>query len=390
MNQKMRLVKQLALVLAAAMLLPFSTSRAEDLSGMKLAVIPQCKVQDHEVGYTRVCAELLSPEEIDEVKSMQFDEVLTYKAVQDGLILAAQLKKSDLGFYDRPAIAGEFSTFLEPIDTHIYAIKVRFKGIEKAMLNLLLFNLATQKPIKLNIDGRDYSERTVVESWPVVLQKLEKNSARYDVMYFPSVKHREEKKVWVFRGRHCLTTISGCNVIYTADGAIQTFIVNADAVGISLDAFVFVGIQASDTNRIGELLKGYDQNSFDAFLRFVVTDLAEAVEHGSKPKSRYAAGYSNGGAWALDALLLHPEFFDGAIAMSPATWELKSKVNLHQKKIFLGAGELEPGFFKQTEKYEEIVQDLGAQVETCYSKSGHTMNTWVPIWNMALKHLNEN
>ncbi len=386
----MRLLLQLTLALAAATLLPFSTLRAEDLSGIKLAVIPQCTTQDREVGYTRVCAELLNQEEIDEVKAMQFDDVITYKAVQDGLILVAKLKKSDLGFFDRPAIAGEFSTFLEPIGIHFYAIKVRFKGIEKAKLNPSLINFATQKLVKLNIDGRDSSERTVVESWPVVLQKLEKNSARYDVMSFPSVKHREEKKVWVFRGRHCLTTISSCNVIYTADGDIHTFIVNADAAGISLDAFVFVGIQASDTNRIGELLKGSDQNSFDAFLRFVVTDLAKTVEHGNKPKSRYAAGYSNGGAWALDALLFHPEFFDGAIAMSPATWELKSKVNLHKKNIFLGAGELEPGFFKQAEKCVEIVQDLGAQVETRYSKSGHSMNTWVPIWNMALKHLNEN
>ena len=46
---------------------------------MRLAVIPRCSSQDRDDGYVRVCAELLSQREIDEVQSMHFVDVIAYK-----------------------------------------------------------------------------------------------------------------------------------------------------------------------------------------------------------------------------------------------------------------------------------------------------------------------
>lgn len=371
-----------------AMMSQIAIVHAEDFSWMKISVIPQCTVQHREDGYKRICSELLEQGEIEEVKGMQFADVLAYKALENGLILAAKLKKSELGFYDRPAFTGEISTYLEPIAKDLFAIKIRFNGIERAKLNPILFNLAGRDPITLNIDGREPSERTVVESWAVVLKKMQVNGANYEVINFPAGKHLESKDVIVFRGRNCLTSIAACKVIYHADGnQLRSFIPNAQAAQVGFDDLVLVGIPSSNQNRIGELLKGRVQDSFDAFLGFVVNDLRHTIEKSEAPKGRYVAGYSNGGAWAFDALLFHPEIFDGAIVMSPATWALQSKVNLKQKKIFVGAGELEPGFLQTAQKITTIAGDLGAEVKTSYSKSGHSMNTWVPIWNMALKHL---
>lgn len=382
-----RFLRLPSLLLAVSLLLQISFVKAEDFSGVKLNVIPRCTVKHQDEGYKRVCAEPLNQSEIEEVKARRFAEVYEYKAIENGLILAVKLKQSELAFYDRPAISGEVTTFLEAIDTDLFGIKVRFKGIEKAKLNPLLFNLAAKKSIRLNIDGREPSERVVVEDWTVVLKKLQANGAQYQIMPFQGAKNLEPKNIEIFRGRHCATTIAECKIIYTADGGIETFIVNAEAARIQFDDFVFVGIPSSNENRIGELLKGHDQGSFDAFLRFVVVDLRLAIEKNETPKGRYVAGYSNGGAWALDALLFHPELFNGAILMSPASWELQSRVNLKNKKVFLGAGELETGFFPGAQEIARITSDLGAEVKTSYSKSGHSMNTWVPIWNMALRDL---
>ena len=382
-----RFLRLPSLLLAVSLLLQISFVKAEDFSGVKLNVIPKCTVKHQDEGYKHICAELLNQSEIEEVKARRFAEVYEYKAIENGLILAVKLKQSELAFYDRPAISGEVATFLEAIDTDLFGIKVRFKGIEKAKLNPLLFNLAAKKSIRLNIDGREPSERVVVEDWNVVLKKLQANGALYQTMSFPGAKNQDPKNIEIFRGRHCVTTIAGCKIIYTADGGIDAFIVNAEAARIQFDDFVFVGIPSSNENRIGELLKGRDQDSFDAFLRFVVVDLRLAIEKNETPKGRYVAGYSNGGAWALDALLFHPDLFNGAILMSPASWELQSRVSLKNKKLFVGAGELEMGYIQRTQEIVKITIDLGAEVKTSYSKSGHSMNTWVPIWNTALRDL---
>ena len=114
------------------------------------------------------------------------------------------------------------------------------------------------------------------------------------------------------------------------------------------------------------------QESFDAFLGFVADELRQTVEKGELPKGRYVAGYSNGGAWAFDALLLHHDLFDGAIVMSPGHGELQSRVQLKGKKVFVGAGELERGFFKMAREIEKTSADLGAEVKSIYLKSGHT------------------
>ena len=70
-----------------AMMSQIAIVHAEDFSWMKISVIPQCTVQYREDGYRRICSELLEQGEIEEVKGMQFADVLAYKAVENGLIL---------------------------------------------------------------------------------------------------------------------------------------------------------------------------------------------------------------------------------------------------------------------------------------------------------------
>ncbi|WMW81934.1 hypothetical protein RF679_06520 [Undibacterium cyanobacteriorum] len=384
----MKLLHYLRITLTAVTLLTCAIASAVDLSGINLPVIRQCTAQDRDDRYARVCVESLNQGEIEAVKSMQFDDVVAYKAVEDGLILAAKMKKSDIGFYDRPAFGGEITTYLEPIDINHFAIKVRLRGIEKAKLNPLFLNFAGRSPFSLNIDGRDPSERTVVESWSAVLQKLQSQGARFEMINFPNAEHFDAKSVKVFRGSNCLKTIVACSVIYDTDGeSLGSLISNAHAAQIPLDDFVLVGIPNPNEHRNVELLKGLDPDRFDAFLSFVVTNLRQTIEKGETPKNRYAAGFSNGGAWAFDALLFHPHFFDGSIVMSPAIWELKSPVQLKGKRVFVGAGELELGFLNTAHEIEKISIGFGAEVKTVYSKSGHSMNTWAPIWNLALRSL---
>jgi enterochelin esterase-like enzyme len=331
----------------------------------------------------------LDKREIEDVKRMQFVDSLAYRIDHDSLLLAARVKKSDLSFYDLPAFSGEISSFLQPIETDLFAIKVRFKDISKSKLDLMLVNLAGRLPPRINIDGRESSEKVLIEKWSVVRGNLESGGAQYQELAFPSALNLESKLVYVFKGKNCATTITQCDVIYAADGeSIHTFVQHAYANKINLDQFVFVGIPNPAAKRMEELLYGRNQSIFNAFMNFVAIDLREAIEKDEQPKARYVAGYSNGGAWALDALILNSEKFAGAIVMSPGSWKTKNNINVRGKQIFLGAGELEPGFFKQTQVVDKLMLDLGADVKRKYSKSGHSMNTWVPIWLHALDTLN--
>jgi predicted esterase len=359
------------------------------LSGIKLGTIRDCTSKDRENGYLQVCAMPLDKREIETLKDMEFVDSLAYRIEKDSLILAARVKGSDLSFYELPAFSGEISTFLQVIDSNLFGIKVRFKDISKAKLDLMLINLAGRSPPQLSIDGREPSERVIVEKWSAVRDKLETSGALYQELAFPAAPNFEAKLVYVFKGKNCIKTLTNCNVIYLADGrSMTTFVQNADANNISLDQFVFVGVPSSSQNRVGELLYGRDQVIFDAFMSFVTIELRKFIEKDELPKARYAAGYSNGGVWALDALLLNPDKFNGAIVMSPGSWKTKDSDEVRGKQIFLGAGELEPGFFKQTQIVDKLMLDLGADVKRKYSKSGHSMNTWVPIWLLALNTLN--
>lgn len=362
---------------------------ADDFTGIKLAVIRECTNNDSQQGYLQVCAMPLDKREIEEVKLMQFVDSVAYQIYNDSLILAARVKKSNLSFYDLPAFAGEISTFLLAIDTDLFAIRVRFKDISKSKLDLMLFNLAGRLPPRISIDGRELSEKVLVEKWPVVRGNLESGGALYQEVTFPSAPNLESKMIYVFKGKSCVKTITQCYVIYVADGeSIRTFVQHAYAHKISLDQFVFVGIPNPSAKRMDELLNGRNQLIFDAFMSFVTINLRNSIEKDEQPKARYAAGYSNGGAWALDALLLNRDKFDGAIIMSSGTWKARDNMEVRGKQIFLGAGELEPGFFKQTQIVDKLMLDLGADVKRKYSKSGHSMNTWVPIWLLALNTLN--
>jgi len=363
-------------------------SPKQALSGMKLSTMRDCTNKDSEDGYLQVCAMALDKREIEEVKMMQFVDSLAYRIDNDSLLIVARVKKSDLSFYDLPAFSGEISSFLQPIETDLFVIKVRFKDISKSKLDLMLVNLAGRLPPRINIDGREPSEKVLIEKWSVVRGNLESGGALYHELAFPAAQNIESKLVYVFRGKNCVTSITQCNVIYAADGeSISTFVQHAYANKINLDQFVFVGIPNPAAKRMEELLYGRNQSIFNVFMSFVAIDLRKAIEKDEQPKARYVAGYSNGGAWALDALILNSDKFDGAIVMSPGSWKTKDNINVRGKQIFLGAGELEPGFFKQTQVVDKLMLDLGADVKRKYSKSGHSMNTWVPIWLLALNTL---
>jgi predicted esterase len=173
--------------------------------------------------------------------------------------------------------------------------------------------------------------------------------------------------------------------------ATAIFANNALANGLDMRRVVIVGVHNAEVDsngtRIEELLLGYNAARYDAFMRFITHDLAKKVEGDETPRLRLAAGYSNGGAWAYDALNSGGGRFGGAIVMSPGQWKTRSEAPLHGHLAFVGAGQLEPRFLAGARSIASDLKARGASVKEVEVPSGHSMNTWVNVWNLAITEL---
>ena len=127
--------------------------------------------------------------------------------------------------------------------------------------------------------------------------------------------------------------------------------------------------------------KAAPDSVFSRHLRFVTEEVMPAVERefpaSTRAEDRIVAGYSNGGAWALAAAILHPDLFRNVLALSAgAQWAVDHAAPLRGARVYAGAGLFEPGFLGRTRAATVAAEAAGAEVRMRELVAGHSPSMW--------------
>lgn len=341
--------------------------------------------------YGRTCKEVLSLAESKAAISTINEQKFLFHVENDTLLMAVRMPASDFRYADKPFICCEIQAYLEKIGEGIYGAKFRWDAMSGAMLDLFVANARTAPEGNFSFNGSRefFMEQKRIDNDIFKLHDIEKTEASW----FMSAE-RGSRSLTILKGRACHGNLAHCTVIYMPDGhSVTTLVKNSLLRHIPIDRYVFVGIHNdavdSINSRIFELLFDYDVQRYDSFMQFATDDVVKKVEGASRPARRFVAGYSNGGAWALDVLFKKPALFNGAIAMSIAQWDFKSDADLTGHIVFVGAGTMETSFYSNSTKIAAGLKARHALVSERYPPSGHSMTTWLNIWNGALTALNQ-
>lgn len=199
-----------------------------------------------------------------------------------------------------------------------------------------------------------------------------------------------------------VANLSNLPVIYIADGGAPSFGGIAEALRQSgmIAPVVLVESaegQGSPPPRNLEYLVGYppgrpEDNRFEAHARFVAKEVIPWVEAhfpvSKRTQGRTTAGYSSGAGWAVAMAARHPELFGSAISMSlgwePAAHEAQRFVG---RRLFLGAGKLEPRFLSRTLLAHARAEVAGAEVRLMTPNAGHDFELYDIVFADALQWL---
>lgn len=309
----------------------------------------------------------------------------------DVLTVVVRAAARDVPYPRGPYLCCELQAYLDKVSDDVYAASFRWNLMPQAMLDLILMGMENRPDARVWLSGasgfamsggKSVWDLAAPAGYRVVTERIDAG---------PLLGMRQ---VTIARGPACLAALAQCSVIYMPDGeSAISFLGNALANGVDMRRFVIAGVHGDDVDamsrRIGDLLFGMDQPRYYAFMRFVTEDLVRHVEGSDRPRQRIAAGYSNGGAWALDALVARPDLFLGAIIMSPAQWKFQDERPLPGHRAVVGAGYMEPKFQSSAVKIAAGLRERGAGVSEVYVPSGHSMNTWINVWNKAVREFDE-
>jgi enterochelin esterase-like enzyme len=132
--------------------------------------------------------------------------------------------------------------------------------------------------------------------------------------------------------------------------------------------------------RAQEYLPGHHRRRFDAHLRFVVDEVIPwaARQHGAAAGPWVAAGFSNGGAWAVAAAQRRPEVFAAVAAFSVGVvpGRISGRARVAGVRHYLAAGTLETGFRRVTRQWAERLQRAGLDCRHHEWVGGHDHLWW--------------
>ncbi|WP_332879594.1 hypothetical protein [Massilia sp. S19_KUP03_FR1] len=262
--------------------------------------------------------------------------------------------------------------------------------MKDAMLDLQFMSVKNRPDARLKLNG---SPSFIFAETNLDVSVIARSGAEMITSAYDAGEVLGSRKLSVFKGAQCLKTIAQCSVIYMPDGQyVKIFVTNALENKIDMARFVVVGVYNAEKNsndtRIEELLLGRNESRYKAFMQLITSGVRQHVEHGERPQRRYAAGLSNGGSWAYNALGANGEDFDGAIIMSAGERKTQDEGALSGRVVFIGSGYMERNFYKNTSIIAKSLKSRRATVNEIYVPSGHGLNTWVNIWNSAIKQLN--
>jgi predicted esterase len=377
----------LMLLLSLTCLTLGNAARAED------RFIPRdmraCTAEHAAAGFDLPCKQALPADavafELGKLKTKDF----AYEVKGDTLVVSVRMKPDEVPFPNGPYLCCEIQAYLDKVAENVYAARFRWNRMTTALLDLNLQDVNKRPDARIAYNG---SPEFVFTGAKLDKGLIARAGAELTTVSLDAGAELGVRKVTVFRGADCRQGVAGCAVIYMPDGeSTRAFVDNALATGIDMRRLVVAGVHHAEVDpmntRIEELLLGYNEARYDAFMRFVIGDLKARIEGADRPARRIAAGFSNGGSWAYAALVSQSSHFDGAIVMSPGEFKTRNDLPLPGKLAVVGAGYMERGFYRSATTVAAGLKARGATVKEVYVPSGHGFNTWVNVWNTAMTEL---
>jgi enterochelin esterase-like enzyme len=140
--------------------------------------------------------------------------------------------------------------------------------------------------------------------------------------------------------------------------------------------------------RAQEYLPGRHRRRFDAHLSFVTDEVIPWAtgQWGAAAGPWVAAGFSNGGAWAIAAAQRRPEVLTGVAAFSVGVVprQITSRARAAGVRHYLAAGTLEPGFRQATRQWAQRLQRTGLDCRYEEWVGGHDQLWWAQQLPAAL------
>jgi enterochelin esterase-like enzyme len=199
---------------------------------------------------------------------------------------------------------------------------------------------------------------------------------------------RADRTVTVYRPPGVQGLLPGCVL---ADGesvpGFARVLEPAIAAG-TVPPLVLVGVHnAADAlarrwpdRRAEEYLPGVNRSRFDAHLRFVTSEVIPwaASQPGGTAGSWTAAGFSNGGAWAIAAAQRRPDVFTkvAAFSVGMVPRKLSGQARTARVRHYLAAGTLETGFRRATGQWAQRLQRAGLACRHHDWAGGHDPYWW--------------
>lgn len=131
--------------------------------------------------------------------------------------------------------------------------------------------------------------------------------------------------------------------------------------------------------RAQEYVPGWDRYRFDVHFNWVINDVIPWVTRsvGADRTSWLAAGFSNGGAWAIAAAQRRPDIFKGVAAFSAGVVprRLAGRARSEGVRHYLASGVLESGFRRSTKEWAERLGRARLEYHHHEWAGGHD-----PVW----------
>ncbi len=140
--------------------------------------------------------------------------------------------------------------------------------------------------------------------------------------------------------------------------------------------------------RAQEYLPGVSRRRFAAHLRFVTGEVIPWAggQFGPAEGPWVAAGFSNGGAWAIAAAQRRPDLLTAVAAFSSGVVPQRISREARSARIrhYLAAGTLEPGFRRATRQWAQRLQRAGLPCRHEEWIGGHDHLWWEQQLPIAL------
>lgn len=286
---------------------------------------------------------------------------------------------------------------LRPIGDDLHAVSVRIPEIETAILDVLV--LPASQPVRppAELRGR------LAPAAPAGAAGPRRSWQTHEIR---SVHLGQSRPIYVSLPEG-VESLSGVPVIYLADGRSDSFagIAHALAGEGKASPVIIVGIESAPTGsdrscfprcdpRSQEYLPNIEDAAphelrFDEHARFVLEEVIPFVEArypvAREAAGRATAGFSSGATWALAMAARHGETFGNAIALSVG-WAgaPEEAARMEAGRLFIGAGRLEPRFYRRSTEAAQAARRAGAEVQLVTLNAGHNFGLWNILFAQAL------